>query len=157
MREYDFTTSKAIGEKYEKILDNNFRQIYRVNPVNRYMQSLGVDRVFIHKKNRYSFTVEYKSDLIAHKTGNAFIETVSVDDDRLGWAFSSVAQMLAYYVVEDNYAIAVPMLRIKYNLDYFERYPKKTVQNDGYQSEGLLVPLRELKLLGKVIEIKPEV
>jgi hypothetical protein len=47
--------------------------------------------------------VEYKTDWTASRTGNAFVETVSVDQaGKSGWAYTSTATYLMSYIPGDN-------------------------------------------------------
>lgn len=145
---YQLYTQLKQGEGYEARLDTFFReQGFRISAVNRDMQRKGIDRVFYRERDAEIFTVEYKADSLAGKTGNAFIETVSVDTAaKPGWAYSSQASVLVYLVTEPETIYWISMARLRRQLPRWEvTYPKRQAQNEGYQTHGLLVPLDELE------------
>lgn len=151
---YQFAQQLAQGEAFEKQLDAFFReQGFQVSVVSRTMQRQGIDRVFLHRTNGDLFTVEYKADALAGKTGNAFIETVSVDTaHKQGWIHTSQASVLVYLVTDPETIYWLPFGRLRLNLPRWERrYPVRKAQNDGYQTHGLLVPLHELEQLAEVV------
>ena len=94
---YQFAAQLQQGESYEAQIDAFFRSKFNVqiSAVDRTSQRRGIDRVWFDVNDDRTWTVEYKADSLAGKTGNAFIETISVDtEQRPGWAYSSQAQML---------------------------------------------------------------
>jgi len=96
---YTFDTQKARGDAGESFLDQVFAADYEVRPATRAEQRRGIDRIFTHRQTGRRLTVEYKTDYKAAHTGNAFVETVSVDTaGKAGWAYSSAADYLIYYV-----------------------------------------------------------
>jgi hypothetical protein len=151
---YKFGVQLRQGEGYEAQLDTFFRnEGFRVSAVNREMQRQGIDRVFFREHDGKLFTVEYKADSLAGKTGNAFIETVSVDTaNKPGWAYSSQATVLVYLVVEPETIYWLELTKLRKQLSRWEvAYPRRTAQNDGYQTYGLLVPLHELERIAEAV------
>lgn len=143
---YSFQGQLNRGENYECVLDEYFSKKLKVEKVSMSAQKSGIDRVFTTcGKSKYRYSVEYKSDELTKKTGNVFIETVSVDkDEKPGWAYSSCAQMLIYYTVGMNKVYAIPMLTLKNLVPlWVEKYEEKPVQNNGYKTYGVAVPLGE--------------
>ena len=88
-------------------------------------------------------TVEYKTDYIASRSGNAFIETISVDtQQRLGWAITALADWLIYYLPGTRTLYRVPLVNIRANLPrWIATYRSQAIPNDGYATHGILVPL----------------
>jgi hypothetical protein len=157
---YDFDRQLRDGLKHEAALDAHFSQWYAITRLDqddpavpeckrlarRGLQLMGVDRIWERAATGERWTVEYKSDTKADATGNAFIETVSVDtQDRKGWAYTSIAQLIVYYVPQQGrvLVINVPALRIALRA-WPARYPVKYAENRDYKTHGLLVPLRDL-------------
>lgn len=148
---YDFQTQKDKGEGGERRLDSHFARWFEVYPASSTEQRQGIDRWFIHRSNRTRFPVEYKTDWRAAVTGNAFIETVSVDTaHKPGWVYTIRAGVLLYYCPGDGgeqvYWLRVADMRAAVDL-WAQRYPTKCIPNRGYHTEGVLVPLRELERL----------
>ena len=155
MTTYDFTKQLERGEQGETRLDGLFAQReYLIRPATRDEQRRGIDRWMTNARTGKVTAVEYKTDDLASKTGNAFIETVSVDTaNKPGWAYSSEAEFLIYYLPQDELIYIVPFERLRRRLPRWEQtYPKRSAQNEGYQTHGLLVPLCELEGIAYVWE-----
>jgi len=89
---YTFDAQKARGDAGESFLDQVFATGYEIRPATRAEQRRGIDRIFTRRKTGWRLAVEYKIDYKAAHTGNAFVETVSVDTaGKAGWAYSSAA------------------------------------------------------------------
>lgn len=141
---HKFVESFERGKYYERLLDKYFSCFGEIEKVSRADQRKGIDRVFrtwdgIH-------TVEYKADEQAGKTGNAFIETISVDSNSAeGWAMKSQADYLIYYIPDNGQAYLLTMKSIRERLPHWiATYKKAKGVNMGYSSHGRLVPLREI-------------
>lgn len=150
---YEFKSKLRQGEAEEAELDREFsrRWQFKCRPVSMALQRLGIDRIWEAPDGR-RFSVEYKADWTAARTGNVFIETVSVDSEGVpGWALTSLAQLLVYYIPPLKLAYVVYMTAIKKQLHkWFGRYEQKAVPNgrDGetvYRTLGLAVPLAEFE------------
>lgn len=147
---YNFRQQLAIGERCERVLDQYFAENldYRIFKVPINLQHLGIDRVFINPKNRLE-AWEYKSDIKAHETGNAFIEIAIVRENvpSPGWAYTSNANWIAYWVpgLAKVYLIHPPRLREV--LPTWECYPQGVARNNGFHAVGLLVPLKQLEFV----------
>lgn len=148
-----FDESLAVGKKWESELDDYFSQTYLIRESTRAEESAqGFDRWFsgpdggVHK-------VEYKADSRAAETGNAFIETVSVDSDKtLGWALTSRADILIYYIPPPDFGFILRMIEVKKSLDGWNRaYGTKSARNLTYSSLGICVPLWEIKALSVAV------
>lgn len=107
-------------------------------------QRRGIDRIFTHRRTGKVFFVEYKADF--YVSGNAFIETVSVDTTNTpGWALTSEADILIYYFVRLDDAFVLPMAVARRIAKAPSRYPLVSVPNKGYMTKGLLVPVPVLE------------
>lgn len=144
---YNFDDQLSHGERGEVFLDRYFSRWFRIEPATEEQQRQGFDRIFHHRKSRSAYTVEYKTDTAAARTGNAFIETVSVDAaEKAGWAFTSQADMLLYYVPGKNIVYILKMAAIRARLPFWlQTCEVREVPNNGYHTHGLLVPLEELE------------
>jgi len=139
---YGFGEQLRIGEAYENDLDEFFRRWYEVMPVSMELQKLGVDRIFIDQTGR-RLSIEYKADETAARTHNAFVETVSVDTEgKPGWALSSIAQLLIYFIPPIRKIYVCRMLDLKMDIEeLIAKFPTKQIPNNGYHTTGVPVPL----------------
>lgn len=144
---YLFADKLHEGEEYERVLDEFFSSIFDVKHVSMNAQKSGIDRVFTNRTTNISYSIEYKADSTAARTGNMFLETISVDTtNKPGWACTSCAQLLVYYIPPLDKAYLVSMLTIKTLVPtWAETYSKKPIPNDGYNTIGVLVPLTEFE------------
>lgn len=144
---YDFKTKLAQGEKSEHWLDGFFAQWYIIVPADRTQQRQGIDRIFVRKIDSVVYKVEYKTDWTASKTGNAFVETVSVDTaNKPGWAYSSQSDYLIYYLPGDMLIYVIPFSDLRQALPgWCAEFRSRRIPNDGYYTVGLLVPLAEFE------------
>jgi hypothetical protein len=148
---HNFDESLETGKKHESDLDTFFRRWFTIDTVPLELDKLGVDRIFTRKKGVERFSVEYKADEQAHETGNAFIEIVSqqyVTDkpDVAGWAYTSVAQRIIYYLpaTTEIYILDTVALRDKLE-DWTSRYTEVKADNETYAGIGLLVPISAIE------------
>jgi hypothetical protein len=147
---YDFKTQLAVGEKSEEQLDELFSQWYTCHPVDMDMQRKGIDRIFT-KEDGTRITVQYKIDYKTQKTGNAFIETVSVDVKNIpGWAYTCEADYIVYRVpgYSPTDVHIIPTKALQEALPKWEQtYKTRGAKNRGYMTYGLLVPFPALAKL----------
>lgn len=149
VNEYDFSTQFKRGERGETFLDAYFRQMFHIEDVTREGQRKGTDRWFTPLPFGQRFLIDYKTDYAAHKTGNGFIETVSVDTThKPGWIFTSQAAYIIYYVAIDEIIYVLPMRDLRERLPRWQRDCRLVkVPNVGYCTHGLLVDLCEFERL----------
>lgn len=138
---YDFSEQLGKGEAAEQFLDNHYAQFFDIEKVGRDEQRVGIDRFF--KREGRVWPIEYKADWAASKTGNAFVETISVDTANTpGWAYTSKAEWLLYFLPSDGVVYIVQMEKLRKNLDKWAKMCKeRAIPNQGYSTRGLLVPL----------------
>lgn len=144
---YDFQTQLAVGQDGEAFLDAFFRREgFTITPASAAEQRTEIDRWFVDRHER-RFSVEYKRDATAGRTGNAFVELWGdVEHRRRGWARMSAAAYLIYYVPEPEAIYVIPMRALRGKLaDWALRYPTRRIPNKHWTTEGLLVPLREFE------------
>lgn len=149
MKTYDFDTQLRRGQNGEAELDAWFGRTFVIRPATREEQRQGIDRWFTDRRSGERLSVEYKTDWTASRTGNVFVETVSVDTaGKPGWAVSSRAEWLVYFLPDDGLAYVIPFADLRRALPRFERdYPTRRIANRGYHTVGLLVPQDEFERL----------
>lgn len=148
MTVHHFNDKLAQGESYEAYLDGVFRSWgYVVDAVDRFDQRRGIDRVMFNPRTGETTAVEYKADSMAQKTGNAFVETISVDTTgKRGWAYTSQADYLAYYIPGDGLLYLMAFTTLRAHLPRWQAtYRPVGARNDGYMTRGIAVPLREFE------------
>jgi len=148
---YDFEAQRAQGEQGEDELDRFFARWFAIQPATGRQQRQGIDRLFTARRGRRRFAVEYKTDRVAAQTGNAFIETVSVDTaERAGWVYTSQADLLMYYVPDWARIYVIELERLREQLAaWCALYPLRRIPNAGYSTHGVIVPLQSLKRVAR--------
>lgn len=152
---YQLDEQLAQGEGAEARLDHHFQDRFLIQPATRAQQRGGIDRLFTHRQTGISYTIEYKTDWTAGHTGNAFIETVSVDTEQIpGWAYTSQAEWLVYFVPIRLalYLIAFSDLRAQLPHWLLSCRAAPPIPNQGYCTHGILVPLSQLARCASRIE-----
>lgn len=149
MTTYQFGKQLTKGEKAESRLDQHFGNWYQIVHTTREQQRQGIDRIFTGRINRERIAVEYKSDWTAAQTRNAFVETVSVDtENKPGWALTSHADVLVYYVPPIGMAYWIPFESLRPMVSTWQAtYPVRQIPNCGYNTHGLLVPLKQFEMI----------
>lgn len=144
---YDFAEKLAEGEAGEAALDKLWDARWQVTKANRDDQRRGIDRWLLDADTNTLLSLEYKTDTTAGRTGNAFVETVSVSTtNKPGWAVSSQAQWLIYYIPQPETVYGIKMARLRQALPAWQKkYPSRDIPNRGYVTTGLLVPLDEFE------------
>lgn len=148
-RRYDMKDQLEASRLRDAEIDKHFADKWHVSKeLPRTHERLGYDRVWVHRESGRRWTVEYKHDTWTHKTGNVFIETESVEGEKKGWAYTSCARVLVYYVVYGEYAFVVRMDEIERRLDVWEKlYESKTTttydkkSGETYNTVGICVPV----------------
>jgi hypothetical protein len=150
---YSFRKQFAFGKKHESRLDRLFADRFSIKPASRAQERSGIDRIFTEIDTGKTYTIQYKSDKTAARTGNAFVETVSVDvQGKPGWAVSCQADFIIYYVVDSGPAYILRPKDIRKRVSTWQRkYDQRKIPNRGYHTVGLLVPLREFEQLAVAI------
>lgn len=148
---YDFTEQLSKGEQAEKQLDEHFATWFTIHPVTRAQQRMGIDRMYTHKRDGWTIPIEYKTDWTAGKTGNAFVETISVDTEKKpGWAYTSRADVLIYFIPKDLLAYWIRFVDLRKELPrWCADFPMRKIPNKGYHTHGRLVPLDEFEKLAR--------
>lgn len=147
MKISSFKEQLAVGQKSEHFIATLFTSAFKVEFAGMAQQRQGIDFIFTDRVSGAVRLVELKTDWTAAKTGNAFIETVSVDvDSKLGWVYTSRADWLLYYVpgLDMLYRINFDELRDELP-NWLKWHPVRKIPNQGYNTHGLLVPLVELE------------
>ena len=148
MTTYDFNEQMAQGDEGESFLDSFFAaKGYAIRHATRDEQRKGIDRALTSPRSGDVSLVEYKTDHTAARTGNAFIETVSVDAaGKMGWALTSQADILVYYVPPLAVMYVVPFRALHWEMPrWLRQYPPRQAKNNGYATHGIIIPLTELE------------
>lgn len=158
MASYTFGAQYTVGAVGEQALDQYFSRWYDIKLATRDEQRRGIDRVFVNRQNGQETTVEYKTDITAGRTGNAFVETVSVDTiGKPGWAYTCQARILIYHIPDPETIYVLPMARIRQNVDAWRsKYPERRIPNlsaqgNPYNTVGVLVPLDEFERIALTV------
>ncbi len=152
LQTYDFKAQLALGKQAEAFLDRYFSRWFTIQQVDAQTERRdGYDRVFTRKNNGERLKIEYKADWQAAETHNAFIETISVYEARTpGWAYTSQADMLIYYVPPLGVIHMLPLEVVRFMLPGWKlRYREVPAPNDGYHTYGVLVPLAQFAKFGR--------
>jgi hypothetical protein len=151
---YNFGSQLKSGQAGELILDTIFSKWYKIFTVSLEEDIDGIDRVFFANNDRK--TVQYKTDFLSSKTGNAYIELLSRSDLLTpGWIYTAKAEWLIYFVYP-TIIYCIDLQKMRRLLPIWEtKYRKVKVQNTKFWGEGLIVPLSELRAISKtVLEVK---
>jgi len=146
---HEFEVSIRRKDKIEDIIAYLKRTGFDWLPATNEQQKNGIDGIVTCRKTNRQWSVEVKSDSRAAETGNIFVETVSVDvTGQPGWAYTSLAQVLFYYIPPLNIAYVAYMTKIKELVCGWEsEFHSQPIPNSGYyedyQTTGLLIPLKE--------------
>ena len=150
MKVHNFQDSLKVGAIGEKLLDAHFISKFDIEPVEMVDQRKGIDRVFTHKETGAVCTVEYKTDTKSASTGNVFVEIWSnKQSGKKGWAYTSQAQWLYFYMPGLDKVCIIEMTRLKMVLGKWAKkgsgFRKVGVSNKSgnsfYTTEGILVPI----------------
>ena len=87
---YEMETQLATGKVGEDAIVRTFSPMFEIEESTRNEQRQGIDFWFTHRTTSARTSVEVKTDWVAEKTGNAFIETVSRSE---GWTRSFSERM----------------------------------------------------------------
>lgn len=145
---HSFAEKLKQGQAAEVLLDRYFSDYFLIAPppkdaVGDWAESRGIDRIFEHRNTHVRLSVQYKTDWKAAETGNAFIETVSVDTSEVpGWAYTCLAQRIYYFVPPRNEIYELDTMKLKRHLPAWEQlYSTGKSHNATYTTSGLKVPL----------------
>ena len=152
---YSMAHQLAKGEAAEAHLDRHFATRFHIAPATRAQQRQGIDRHFTHRQSGATYTIEYKTDWKAAHTGNAFVETVSIDREKIpGWAYTSQAEWLAYFLPSHSTIYLIHFSELRRRLPQWLATCKSAppIPNRGYHTLGILVPLKEFAQIAARIE-----
>ena len=143
-RLHTFQESLGTGSLGETLLDTLYGRWWDIEAVAMDDQRRGLDRMFT--RSGESLAVEYKTDTQGAASGNIFLETVSSDrNGKPGWAYSTQADAVAYYLHEDGGGrglVFSPSELRKALHGWVRRFRVVTATNPGYHSYGVLVPVK---------------
>jgi hypothetical protein len=144
--QHTFAAQYEQGKQAEQLLDRHFARWYKIQTIPLSTERAeGYDRLYIRRHDRQPFKVEYKTDWVAAETGNVFIETISVYEERKpGWMYTSQADVLIYFIPPrgEIHIVKMPLLRMIFP-SWKTRYKETFAMNEGYRTYGVLVPLKQ--------------
>jgi len=140
---HSFEDSLQRGEFHARYLDFYFEPEFIIRKATRSEDRKGIDRWFAHRLTGEMYAIQYKADEKASKTGNVFIEVVSVDSDNIdGWAYNCKADFILYYLPCDGKIYIVRPSKLANAVKMWRgMYPVRQAKNDGYNTHGICVPL----------------
>jgi hypothetical protein len=142
---HTFAAQLAEGQEGEAIIDRWLAARYSdIEPAVMKDQRRGIDR-WATDTDGQRVGIEIKSDGQGHRTGNVFVETISVDrTGKPGWAFTSQADVLIYWLRKNGTGWLLDPATVRAKVWHWTRaYPVKTASNRDYHSYGVLVPTTE--------------
>ena len=150
-KQHKFDESFDVGKDGEKAIEKIVGPcgMLVIKPPRHY-QSRGIDQIWCSDFSRAFYTVECKYDVRCADTGNIFLETMSdtskMIENHNGWVYTTEAQLVATLI--DGYLLIAEATKLKDNIKRLrDTYGEVSVQNVGYESEGVPVPLEEYKKL----------
>lgn len=148
---HSFSDRYAEGKIGEQRIIDYFSDNWHVVNSNYRDQKRGIDFYFRHKANGSFYTVELKSDTKAAVSGNAFIETISVDatsTPKPGWAITCEADYIFYYIPPKELLLVLKPETIKQSLPTWGlQYRSVQIPNKDYHTHGIIVPLSRIKAI----------
>lgn len=151
----DITKSAALARPEH--LDSWFRaQGYIVESPNEAHSAYNVRRLTSPKTDE-RLVVAYKTDRRIADTSSIFLETYSVLNEttsKPGWAKDRKMDAFVVYSPQSAYFWFLRSSTVRENLaDWCTRLESRTVRNEGYNTEGLIVPESELRAAGATCHI----
>ena len=146
LEQYKFDSQLEVGTTGANEAVSYLSKWYNWYPATQQDERNGIDGILECRKTKRRWATEIKTDWTAGRTSNVFIETVSVDKEGiLGWAYTSLAQLLVYYIPSLRRVYIASMAAIKAQLcEWKNQYETKKIPNNGrygtYNTEGLLIP-----------------
>jgi len=141
---HGFADRLADGQTHEVTVLGWLEQWYDWKPAEQIDDSaFGIDYHLTNRTDSSKLSIQIKADTVASRTGNAFIETVSVDTyGKPGWVFTCQADRIFYYLpFSGTLFILKPDVLQRMAYTWVEDYGIRTAANDGYHTYGCPVPL----------------
>jgi hypothetical protein len=144
---YRFDTQLARGEWGEAVLDDYYCQWCHITQATKRQQFIGIDRLFTTMHSGKQWDVQYKTDFKVQIYGNLIVETVSNNvTETLGWGYTCEADVIIWLLWYTGEMLVLQPRHIRQGLSKWQKkYHKAVVQNDGYQTIGVKVPLDEVR------------
>jgi len=145
---HNFNQSKGVGDMGEhamkELLEKQCRYHVDVTDDEAYWEP-DVDFICMRGDLNTDY-IEVKTDTYTAQNGNIFIETWSNKDaGTRGWYYECEADYLWYYAVPHTvYVFDLVEMREYFGDDVTEAGEVKTVWNQKYESEGVVVPLESI-------------
>lgn len=142
MVEHGWKAEFEKGLAGEAALDSLLLGLGKMEEATREQQRAGIDRILTGHGGR-RLTIEYKTDYKGDKTGNCYIETLSVSvSNKKGWAYTSTADRILYLMADSGTVYCLEPDEVRKLIDkWIEKYRTVRVYNQNYYGEGVLVPV----------------
>ena len=140
----DFQTDLRRGRRFGQMVYAAYRsQGLRVAPSDGHTDWVfGIDAT-LYRDGEQHATIQVKGDERAADTGNLFLETVSVEHAGLeGGSFDTQAEWIIYVLphLTVGWVFWTDQLQAAVR-EWQKHYPERQVQNDGWVTLGIAVPL----------------
>ena len=154
-KRYNFDVSlEAVSASIQK-LDDRLGLTYEVLRTEKIADLNGIDRILTHKKTKHRISVEYKTDFASAKSNCVFIEMAVGAVE--GWFFTTLSQVWIYQFPHLKEAVWLDFLNFKIEIlkkSQAKELPIKHTVNGHFSAQGIILPIPELKKLGKVISLE---
>ena len=149
--EFDFHEKRREGDKGEWLMNTYHTLWFDIVESGNDGRERGYDSIFTRFSDSTPFLVETKVCNRAHETGNLIVETMSkVEFDKLGWAITSEAEILLWYIWFWDEVIYFRMPDIKKRVNQWkERYGELALMKNkqGWTTRAIMVPLTVMRPL----------
>ena len=139
---YTFKEQHKKGTAAEQLIDEfiSDKFHYKITPVSLELQLLGADRIW-YTPAGFRYLAEYKTD--TYTNGNMFIEVIQNQrTNSIGWAYSSVANYLVYYLINMDRLYILDMQEFKRKFEgWIEDTPRKAARSKAGTAYGIPFPL----------------
>lgn len=149
---YEFKGQLAASEPpVDRVANWLIAHEYIVSEATKQQQWEGVD--LIAAKSSITLRIEVKSDFMAHRTGNVFIELLSnIESGRIGAVYSQ-SDFFCYVIVDtwQCFVLRTEKLRNAISQGVWGPLPFRTVNNGKYHTGGVFVKAEHLSEIAKSV------
>lgn len=155
---YNFNAQVKQGKKGEALLDEYYSEWCEITRANGDQERKGIDRFYVTYASGRHWSIQYKTDFMSQRTGNMFVETVSVDTtDTPGWAYTCTAKALIWLRYYEGEMLVIQPEALRHYLpEWKQKYRIVPVQNEDYRTIGVLVPLGVIRHISRWTGMLPE-
>lgn len=143
---YQFQVQNEIGQQGEEVIRAHFEKYgIKTHSVDLRTNKTGVD-FYVEEADGRKTLYEIKTDSMAGRTGNLFIENISNSSTgALGFLHTTKSDFILYYIPELFFYIELPTPELReFVLRYKNKFTQRSCQNPGYKSFGYLVGIEDI-------------